>query len=103
MTAPWPVSINNRESTHSQSPRQSAKTLKESLFQNRFLVVAPTIQQTRCKKWLMRHLPARGGITVDDVTSSYSVINIIGPLARDLMNNFGDMSQATFPFFTCQV
>ena len=76
---------------------------KGSQFSCRFLVVAPTIQQTRCKKWLIRHLPPQGGITVDDVTSSYTVINVIGPLARDLMNNFSDMSQAAFPFFTCQV
>ena len=65
-------------------------------------MVVPTIQQTRCKKWLVRHRPPNSNVVVDDVTSAYTVINIIGPLARDLMNNFHDMSQAAFPFFTCQ-
>ncbi|XP_055357711.1 pyruvate dehydrogenase phosphatase regulatory subunit, mitochondrial-like [Paramacrobiotus metropolitanus] len=65
---------------------------------NFFLLVAPTTQQTRCKKWLKRNLPLKSGISIDDVTSAYTGINVIGPLARDLMNNFGDMSQAAFPF-----
>lgn len=71
--------------------------------ENHYMMIAPTIQQTRCKMWIMRHLPlGGGGINVADVTSMYTAICILGPFSRRLLAELTDtdLSPKNFPFFT---
>ncbi|KAI5700708.1 hypothetical protein M8J75_002244 [Diaphorina citri] len=72
------------------------------LAHNHYMMIAPTIQQTRCRVWIERHLPADSPVTVNDVTSSYTAICIMGPFTRALLSQLTevDLSPENFPFFT---
>ncbi|CAB3226428.1 unnamed protein product [Arctia plantaginis] len=67
-----------------------------------YMMIAPTIQQTRCKTWLKRHLPTSGSVTLSDVTSMYTAICVMGPFTRSLLSELTDtdLSPSKFPFFT---
>lgn len=69
------------------------------------MMIAPTIQQTRCKNWIHRHLPADGSVAVSDVTSAYTAICIMGPATRQLLTELTDvdLNPKNFPFFTFKV
>ena len=69
------------------------------------MMIAPTIQQTRCKTWLKRHLPADGSVAISDVTSAYTAICIMGPSTRKLLSELTDtdVNPKHFPFFTYKV
>ncbi|XP_023244971.1 pyruvate dehydrogenase phosphatase regulatory subunit, mitochondrial [Copidosoma floridanum] len=69
---------------------------------NHYMMIAPTIQQTRCKHWLKRHLPSDGSVAVSDVTSAYTAICIMGPATRQLLSELTDidLNPKNFPFFT---
>ncbi|KAK0176323.1 hypothetical protein PV328_000470 [Microctonus aethiopoides] len=69
---------------------------------NHYMMIAPTIQQTRCKHWINRHLPADGSVAVSDVTSAYTAICIMGPATKPLLAELTDtdLSPKNFPFFT---
>ena len=45
----------------------------------RYFMIGPTAQQTRCMAWLVKNLPSHGRVSVRDVTSMYTSINVIGP------------------------
>ncbi|XP_043527006.1 pyruvate dehydrogenase phosphatase regulatory subunit, mitochondrial isoform X2 [Frieseomelitta varia] len=69
---------------------------------NHYMMIAPTIQQTRCKHWINRHLPIDGSVAVSDVTSAYTAICIMGPATRQLLSELTDtdLNPKNFPFFT---
>lgn len=68
-------------------------------------MIAPTIQQTRCKVWIQRHLPSDGSVALSDVTSMYTAICVMGPLTRTLLSELTDtdLRPQSFPFFTFKV
>ncbi|XP_069700956.1 pyruvate dehydrogenase phosphatase regulatory subunit, mitochondrial isoform X2 [Periplaneta americana] len=70
------------------------------LAENHYMMIAPTIQQTRCKAWIQRHLP--NSVSLSDVTSMYTAICVMGPFSRILMSELTDtdLSPKSFPFFT---
>jgi len=70
-----------------------------------YMMIAPTIQQTRCKNWIHRHLPVDGSVAVSDVTSAYTAICIMGPATRKLLTELTDidLNPKNFPFFTFKV
>lgn len=72
------------------------------LAENYYFMIAPTIQQTRCKTWITRHLPLDGSVQLSDVTSVYTAICILGPFTRLLLSELTDkdLSAKNFPFFT---
>ncbi|KAJ0184007.1 hypothetical protein K1T71_000430 [Dendrolimus kikuchii] len=72
------------------------------ISENHYMMIAPTIQQTRCKTWLKRHLPSNGSVTLSDVTSMYTAICVMGPFTRSLLSELTDtdLSPSNFPFFT---
>ncbi|XP_075230059.1 pyruvate dehydrogenase phosphatase regulatory subunit, mitochondrial [Lycorma delicatula] len=72
------------------------------LSENHYMMIAPTIQQTRCKVWIQRHLPSDGSVSLSDVTSMYTAICIMGPFTRSLLSELTDtdLSPKNFPFFT---
>jgi len=72
------------------------------LAHNHYMMIAPTIQQTRCKVWIQRHLPQDGSVSLSDVTSMFTAICIMGPLTRSLLSELTDekLSPKSFPFFT---
>lgn len=72
------------------------------LSENHYMMIAPTIQQTRCKTWIARHLPRDGSVNLSDVTSVYTAIGILGPFTRLLLSELTDtdLTAKNFPFFT---
>lgn len=72
------------------------------LAENHFMMIAPTIQQTRCKAWIKKHLPKDSNVSLSDVTSVYTAICILGPFTRMLLSELTDtdLSVKNFPFFT---
>uniref|UniRef100_A0A915IHE6 Uncharacterized protein n=1 Tax=Romanomermis culicivorax TaxID=13658 RepID=A0A915IHE6_ROMCU len=74
------------------------------MTQNEFFIVAPTVQQIRVKMWLHKHLKKRSGVVIQDVTSMYTALNVVGPLSRHLMQDLTDskMSVSEFPAFWCR-
>lgn len=69
---------------------------------NRFMIISPTIQQTRCQSWLKRNLPPDSPVLVTDITSLYTAICLMGPLAQSVLSDLTDssVSYKEFPFFT---
>ncbi|KAJ2954097.1 hypothetical protein O0L34_g2314 [Tuta absoluta] len=70
------------------------------ITENHYMMIAPTIQQTRCKVWLQRHLPPT--VSMSDVTSMYTALCIMGPFTRNVLSELTDtdLSPSNFPFFT---
>lgn len=69
---------------------------------NHYMMIAPTLQQTRCNAWLRRHLPKDGSIIANDVTSMYTAICIMGPKSKQVLSAVTDfdLSPKGFPFFS---
>ncbi|XP_072399696.1 pyruvate dehydrogenase phosphatase regulatory subunit, mitochondrial isoform X3 [Diabrotica undecimpunctata] len=70
------------------------------ISENHYMMIAPTIQQTRCKVWLQKHLPPT--VTISDVTSMFTALCIMGPFTRQLLSELTDtdLNPRNFPFFT---
>lgn len=54
--------------------------------------------------WIRAHLPSDGSCQAHDVSSAYSVLNLTGPLAREVLARVtdADVSQAGFPYMSCR-
>jgi 4-methylaminobutanoate oxidase (formaldehyde-forming) len=63
-----------------------------------FMLVTGAAFGVRDSGWVARHLP--GGVAIRDVTSSHAVLNICGPLSREILQGVSDedLSNAAFPF-----
>lgn len=72
------------------------------LAEDKYQVVSSWSIHTHVITWLKRHIPAEAHVTVTDVTSAYSLINIQGPKSRQLLNKLtsADMSNPAFPYQT---
>lgn len=70
------------------------------LQKNRYMLMSPSIQQMRSYQWLRRHLPS--SVVLQDVTSLYTALCLMGPFSRALMSRLtGDsLDSISFPFFT---
>ncbi|CAH1102940.1 unnamed protein product [Psylliodes chrysocephalus] len=70
------------------------------ISENHYMMIALTIQQTRCKVWLQNHLPHT--VTMSDVTSMFTALCIMGPFTRQLLSELTDtdLNPRNFPFFT---
>ncbi|MBZ0128694.1 MAG: FAD-dependent oxidoreductase [Rhodobacteraceae bacterium] len=71
---------------------------------DRFLVVTGSGFGTRDGDWIARHLPRDGSVAMRDVTPAWAVINLCGPLARQVLAAAAedDVSSAAFPYMTCR-
>ncbi|XP_073832377.1 pyruvate dehydrogenase phosphatase regulatory subunit, mitochondrial [Musca autumnalis] len=74
------------------------------LSEKHYMMIAPTIQQTRSMSWIRKKMPShlRSGVNVADVTSMYTAICILGPYTRVLLSELTDtdLTPSNFPFFT---
>lgn len=64
-------------------------------------MVSPTAQQTRIREWLQRHLPQDGSVSVSDVTSMYTVLNVVGPKSKELLKVL-TQTDMDLEAFTCE-
>ncbi|XP_074028153.1 pyruvate dehydrogenase phosphatase regulatory subunit, mitochondrial isoform X1 [Leptinotarsa decemlineata] len=70
------------------------------ISENHYMMIAPTIQQTRCRVWLQKNLPP--SVALSDVTSMFTALCIMGPYTRSLLSELTDtdLNPKNFPFFT---
>jgi sarcosine dehydrogenase len=54
--------------------------------------------------FLLQHAPTDGSVTIREVTSSRAVLNVCGPLARDVLQplTWADLGHSAFPYMTAQ-
>ncbi|XP_050540511.1 pyruvate dehydrogenase phosphatase regulatory subunit, mitochondrial-like isoform X2 [Daktulosphaira vitifoliae] len=75
--------------------------------ENSYLMVSPTSQQTRVLDWLKDHLPKDESIQLADITSMYTVVNVIGPKAGALISELSlsdvDINLQPFTFKTVNI
>jgi glycine cleavage system T protein len=67
---------------------------------DRFRLVTGTAFGLHDLSWIQAHLPADGSVQAIDVTSSFAVIGVWGPRARELVERVSedDFSSAAFPY-----
>lgn len=66
--------------------------------ENSYFMVSPTSQQTRVFEWMRKNLPKDSSIVLKDVTSMYTVINVVGPKAKPLMAELSNSDINLLPF-----
>ncbi len=74
------------------------------LAEDRFFLVVGTAFGLRAAWWLKNHLPADGTVSVQEMTSAYAALNVIGPKSRELLQRLtsADISNEGFAFGTCK-
>ena len=74
------------------------------LSEDRYFIVTPGATGTRDFDWIRRHLREEAHAFLTDVTSSYTMLAVMGPRARDLLSTLtdADLSNEAFPFATAQ-
>jgi 4-methylaminobutanoate oxidase (formaldehyde-forming) len=74
------------------------------LAEDQYQVVSSWSIHTNVLTWLKRHIPSEAHVTVTDVTSGYSLINIQGPKSRQFLSTMtsADLSNEAFPYLTMQ-
>ncbi|XP_070545509.1 pyruvate dehydrogenase phosphatase regulatory subunit, mitochondrial-like [Ptychodera flava] len=72
---------------------------------NNYFIISPSFQRTRCHSWLKKHLPDSGAISLKDVTKEYTALNVMGPKAKELLQEFTTtpLDSAHFRPFTGKV
>lgn len=72
------------------------------LDEQRYLVVTAPACQVRDFAWLTRHIPDAAHAEAVDVTSAWSVLSVMGPRSRELLQTLtrDDLSNDRFPFAT---
>lgn len=74
------------------------------LSKNRFMLMSPSIQQMKSYAWMRHHLPSDGSVYLEDVTSLYTSLCVMGPKSKETLGKLTDvdLSTAAFPYFTCR-
>jgi sarcosine dehydrogenase len=69
-----------------------------------YFLVTGTAQATRDAHWIRRHIDDDARAVLTDVTSSYTVLSVMGPRSRALLQRVSgaDLDNAAFPFGTMQ-
>ena len=72
--------------------------------EDQYLVLTGDGTITAVQAWLKRNIPSDAHACVTNITSAYSVLNVQGPISRDLLSRVtnADMSNEEFPFLTLQ-
>ena len=69
--------------------------------ENSLMMVCPTQQQTRIMEWMEQHLEGFKSVSLQDITSMYTVLTLVGPKAKDLMVEMCETDINLQPF-TCR-
>ncbi len=74
------------------------------LADDAFFIVTGTVQATRDFAWIRSHIPAGARAVLTDVTAAWSVLGVMGPRSRTLLQRLtdADLSNEAFPFSTWQ-
>ena len=58
------------------------------LQDNRFMLMSPSIQQMKAYTWMRNHLPSNGSVDLQDVTSLYTSLCVLGQLVLHLKSYY---------------
>ena len=74
------------------------------LAEDRFYFVTGSALGVRDRSTIERHIPAAGGVTIDDLTSAKAVLNLCGPRSRDVLARLTDapLGNADFPYMSAR-
>ncbi len=74
------------------------------IAENDFYLITGTGFATHDFHWIRRNLPADSDVQIDDVTSAWAVLSLMGPRSREVLQSLTpvDLSDAAFPFATLQ-
>ena len=74
------------------------------LAEDRFYIVTGTGFATHDFHWIASNLPAQMDVRLEDVTEAYSVLSLMGPMARDVLAPLcpQDISKEGLPFAHCK-
>ncbi len=72
------------------------------LGRDKFMIVTGSAQVTRDADWIGRHMPEGAHATLTDVTAAWTVLSVMGPRSRSLLQKVSraDFSNEAFPFAT---
>ena len=72
--------------------------------EDRFFIITGTAFGVHDFMWLKRHLPKDGSVSLRNVTSAFAMINVCGPLSRELLMRLSDddFSNDGFAFSQCR-
>lgn len=65
---------------------------------NSYFTVSPTSQQTRVFEWMKRNLQPKTPVVLNDVTSMYTVLNVVGPKAIELLSELSNSDFKMEPY-----
>ncbi|XP_058445878.1 pyruvate dehydrogenase phosphatase regulatory subunit, mitochondrial-like isoform X1 [Malaya genurostris] len=65
---------------------------------DRYFMISPSSQQTRIHQWMSRNLPQDASVQLNDVTSMYTVLNVVGPKSTQLMSELSNSNVKLQPF-----
>ena len=74
------------------------------LAADRFYFVTGSALGVRDRSTIERHIPAAGGVAIDDHTSARAVLNLCGPRSRDVLAQLTDapLANADFPYMSAR-
>jgi sarcosine dehydrogenase len=61
------------------------------LDESSFLVIAGSMERTRCGSWMAHHQSSQLRVEIDDVTEAYAVLGVMGPKSRAILSNVCDI------------
>ncbi|MFQ5993881.1 MAG: FAD-dependent oxidoreductase [Acidiferrobacterales bacterium] len=70
----------------------------------RFYLISSGAAECYDNDWLLKNLPENGNVTLNNLTTSYGVLVLVGPRARDVLTKVtdADLSNEAFPWLTGQ-
>jgi len=72
------------------------------LARDRFLIITGSAQSVHDMDWLTRNCPSNAHTIVTDMTSAWSVLSVMGPRSRSVLEQLtrADLTNKAFPFAT---
>lgn len=75
------------------------------LAEGKFFIITATATETRDFDWINKSIPGDANAVLTNVSSSYSMVAVMGPKSRDLLAKVtdADLSNEAFPYASAQV
>jgi dimethylglycine dehydrogenase len=72
------------------------------LDRGRYWLISAAAGERHDEHWLRSHLPEDGSVRIDNVTSRYGTLILVGPRSRELLSRLtrADLSNAVFPWLS---
>jgi dimethylglycine dehydrogenase len=74
------------------------------LDEDRFWLLSASAAEWHDRDWLVRHLPADGGVEIENLTARYGTLVVTGPKTREVLGQVtdADLSSNAFPWLSAR-